>query len=239
MPLSKVQFAPGIDKQITTYGAEGKWVDSKNVRFRNGLPEKIGGWSKVQQERLVGVSRSSHAWVSLNGVRYIALGTDRKLYVYSEGVSYDITPLRLEASLSNPFTTNGTATVSVAHTSHGASVGDFVTFDSFSAINGLDMNGEFEVTTVTDANNYTVTHTNSASGSTSGGGGSGNAKYQLPVGAARSSYGFGWGTGTWGTTTGADGWGEARQGSNLILEATSWSFDTFGEDLLALRANPF
>ena len=237
MPLSKVQFAPGIDKQITTYGAEGKWVDSKNVRFRNGLPEKIGGWSKVQQERLVGVARSSHAWVSLNGVRYIAIGTDRKLYVYSEGVSYDITPLRLEAALSNPFTTNGTATVSVAHTSHGASVGDFVTFDSFSAINGLDMNGEFEVTTVTDANNYTVTHTNSASGSTSGGGGSGNAKYQLPVGAARSSYGFGWGTGTWGTTTGADGWGEARQGSNLILEATSWSFDTFGEDLLALRGD--
>jgi hypothetical protein len=85
MPLTKIQFAPGIDKQNTEYGAEGRWTDSDLVRFRYGLPEKIGGWTKLIQEKLIGVVRDMHAWSDLNGIRYMALGTDRKLYVYSEG----------------------------------------------------------------------------------------------------------------------------------------------------------
>ena len=146
MPLVKAQFQPGIDKQTTTYGAEGKWIDSKNVRFRTGLPEKIGGWEKiVVGKTIIGVVRGSHAWVSNSGVRHLALGTDRKLYVYIEGTFFDITPIRLEAALTNPFTTNGTTTVTVAHTSHGAAVGDFVTYDSFSTLDALDMNQEFEI----------------------------------------------------------------------------------------------
>ena len=234
MPLVKAQFQPGIDKQTTTYGAEGKWIDSKNVRFRTGLPEKIGGWEKiVVGKTIIGVVRGSHAWVSNSGVRHLALGTDRKLYVYIEGTFFDITPIRLEAALTNPFTTNGTTTVTVAHTSHGAAVGDFVTYDSFSTLDALDMNQEFEIITVPDANSYTITHTTTATGSTAGGGGTGNAKYQVSVGPAISIYGFGWGTDTWSS----DGWGDPSTSSSVTLEATYWSFDTFGEDLLATRVN--
>jgi hypothetical protein len=229
MPLAKLQIAPGIDKQDTEYGAEGRWIDSDNVRFHYGLPQKVGGWLKLIQETLIGVARDIHTWTSLDGVRYTALGTDRKLYLYSEGVAYDITPIRLEAALTNPFTTNATTTVTVAHTSHGASEGDFVTFDSFSAIDGLDMNKEFEITTVVDANSYKVTHTSQASGSTSGGGGSGNAKYQISVGVAEATYGYGWGTDAWNV----DAWNTPRSTSTVTLDARNWSFDNFGEDLIA------
>ena len=232
MTLIKAQFAPGIDKQTSTYGAEGKWVDSKNVRFRTGLPEKIGGWEKVVDKNIAGAVRGIKAWVSNTGVRYVALGTDRKLYVYSEGVFYDITPIRkTTSSLANPFTTNGTTTVSVADANHGAAVGDFVTFDSYSAIDGLDMNNEFEVTSVTSSSVYTVTHTSTASGSTSGGGGTGNAKYQITSGTNKAAFGFGWGTGAWNVGT----WNTPRSTSSIQLDATYWSLDTFGEDLLAIR----
>ena len=233
MALIKAQFEAGIDKQTTTYGAKGRWIDSKNVRFRTGLPEKIGGWSKVvtPETRLCGVVRATTAWVSLTGVRHLALGTDRKLYIYVEGRFYDITPIRLEAALTNPFTTNGTTTVTVTHSSHGAAQGDFVTFDSFSAIDGLDMNNEFEVTEVIDGNSYKITHTSAASGSTSGGGGSGNAKYQITTGTNKASFGFGWGTGAWSDGT----WNTPRTTSSIQLEASYWVFDTFGEDLLAIR----
>ena len=237
MPLLKLNIAAGIDKQDTEYGVEGRWIDSDNVRFHYGLPQKVGGWQKLIQDTLIGVARDIHTWTSLDGVRYTALGTDRKLYLYSEGVAYDITPLRLEAALTNPFTTNGTTTVTVAHTSHGAAQGDFVTFDSFSAIDGLDMNKEFQITEVVNANSYKVTHTSQASGSTSGGGGSGNAKYQISVGVASSTYGYGWGTHTWNspdyTNPSDPGWNEPRKTSNVTLDARNWSFDNFGEDLIA------
>ena len=241
MALIKASFAPGIDKQTTTYGAEGRWVDSKNVRFRSGLPEKIGGWSKVvPTKKIAGVARSSIAWVSLTGVRHLALGTDRKLYIYTEGQFYDVTPIRLEAALTGPFAmTSGSPTVTVTHASHGASIGDFVTFDSFSTAQGLDMNNEFEVTSVVDGNNYTVTHTSNATGTASSQGGSGNAKYQINVGTDRSAFGFGWGTGAWNQPRqnigGGSGWNRPGLTTTIALEATYWQFDTFGEDLLAIR----
>ena len=189
MPLIKAQFAAGIDKQTTTYGAEGRWIDSKNVRFRSGLPEKVGGWSKVVTgKKIAGVARASTAWVSLAGVRHLALGTDRKLYIYVEGVFYDITPIRLEAALTGPFAmTSGSPIVTVTHSSHGAAQGDFVTFDSFSTAQGLDMNNEFEVTEIVDGNTYKVTHTSNASGTASSQGGTGNAKYQITIRTTYSS----------------------------------------------------
>jgi hypothetical protein len=241
MALVKTTFAPGIDKQTTTYGAEGRWVDSKNVRFRTGLPEKVGGWSKVvPTKKIAGVARASIAWVSLTGVRHLALGTDRKLYIYTEGQFYDVTPIRLEAALTNPFAmTSGSPTVTVTHSSHGASVGDFVTFDSFSTAQGLDMNNEFEITSIVDGNNYTVTHTSNASGTQPSQGGSGNAKYQINVGTDRSAFGFGWGTGAWNqprqSIGGGAGWNRPGLTTTIALEATYWMFDTFGEDLLAIR----
>ena len=177
--------------------------------------------------------RDTHSWVSLDGTRYLALGTDRKLYLYTDGSVIDIMPIRETQALTNPFTTNGTTTVTVTDTGHGAIVGDFVTFDSFSAIDGLDMNQEFEVITVPTANTFTVTHTSAASGSTSGGGGSGNAKYQINVGPTNSTYGYGWGTGTWSLST----WDTARSSSTVVLDSRSWSLDNFGEDLIATALN--
>jgi hypothetical protein len=201
MPLTKLNFAPGIDKQNTEYGAEGRWIDSDNVRFHYGLPQKVGGWQKLIDDTLIGVARDIHAWTSLDGVRYTALGTDRKFYIYTEGTIADVTPIRkTTSSISNPFTTNGTNNVTVTDNGHQATLGDFVTFDSFSAIDGLDMNAEFEITSITDSNNYVVTQTSNASGSTSGGGG------------------------TWNTP---------RSTSTVTLDGRNWSFDNFGEDLIA------
>ena len=233
MKLVDLKFKPGVDKQDTAYSAgdQRKYVDSDFVRFHYGKPERWGGWTNLPNpnKTIVGVVRDTHSWVGLDGLRYLALGTDRKLYIYNEGAMYDITPIRETQALTNPFTTNGTTTVSVADTGHNAIQGDFVTFDSFSSIDGLDMNQEFEIISITDANNYTVTHTSTASGSTSGGGGSGNAKYQINVGPATSTYGLGWGTDTWSSGT----WGTASSASDVVIVGRNWSLDNFGEDLIA------
>jgi len=233
MPLTNFRPAPGINKEVTDYTGEGKWVDSDNVRFFQGLPQKIKGWEKFVSTTLVGVVRDQHAWVSLDGTRYDALGTDRKLYVYSEGLVTDITPIRATEALTDPFTTNGTATVLVTDSGHGASTGDFVTFDSFSTIDGLDMNQEFEITEVVNTSAYTVTHTSTASGSTAGGGGTGNAAYQIQIGPEFSVPAYGFGTDTWGS----GGWGDPSTSSNVTLEARQWSLDNYGEDLIATVLN--
>ena len=237
MKLVDLKFQPGIDKQDTAYSAgdQRKYVDSNLVRFHYGKPERWKGWTYLPDpnKTVVGVVRDTHSWIGLDGTRYLALGTDRKLYLYSGSALYDITPIRETAALTNPFTTNGTTTVSVTDADHGAIEGDFVTFDSFSTIDGLDMNNEFEVTTYVDANTYKVTHTDTASGSTSGGGGSGNANYQINIGETASTYGYGWGTDTW--STGA--WDEPSTSSDVTVFARSWSLDNFGEDLIATVLN--
>ena len=237
MQLVDLKFLPGIDKQDSAYSAgdQRKYIDSDFVRFHYGKAERWGGWRYLPSPNVtvVGVVRDTHSWVSLNGTRYLALGTDRKLYLYTDGSVIDITPLRETQALTNPFTTNGTTTVTVTDTSHNAKAGDFVTFDSFSAIDGLDMNQEFEITSITSANAYTVTHTGTASGSTSGGGGSGNAKYQISIGPSISTYGYGWGTDTWSSGT----WGTASSSSTVVLAARVWSLDNFGEDLIATALN--
>ena len=233
MPLINFRPAPGINKEVTDYTGQGKWTDGDMVRFFQGSAQKIKGWEKFINTTLVGVARDMHAFIGLDGTRYLAVGTDRKLYIVVEGLAYDITPIRETQALTNPFTTNGTTSVSVADTAHGAIQGDFVTFDSFSAIDGLDMNKEFEITSITDNNNYVVTATSAASGSTSGGGGSGNAKYQISIGPEVSTSAFGWGTDTWG----AGGWGSPSTSSTVTLEARQWSLDNFGEDLVATVLN--
>ena len=237
MKLVDLKFQPGIDKQDTAYSAgdERKYVDSDFVRFHYGKPERWKGWTYLPNpnKTIVGVVRETHSWVGLDGIRYLALGTDRKLYIYTEGAVYDITPIRATESLTNPFTTNGTTTVSVADAAHGANVGDFVTFDSFSSIDGLNMNQEFEITSITSASVYTVTHTSTASGSTSGGGGSGNASYQIITGPSTSTYGYGWSTDTWSTST----WNTPRSSSSVVVDARNWSLDNFGEDLIATVLN--
>tara|TARA_R110000803_G_scaffold25935_2_gene61839 strand:- start:1999 stop:3855 length:1857 start_codon:yes stop_codon:yes gene_type:complete len=243
MPLTKISFAPGIDKQDTEYGAAGRWTDSDFVRFRYGLPEKIGGWIYLINDTLIGVARDMHAWTSLDGVRYTAIGTDRKLYVYTEGLAYDVTPVRrTSGTLTNPFATvNNSATVTVTDNGHGATVGDFVKFSNGSTtnvVNNLEMNAEFEVTTVVNNNSYTVTYKNSSgtltlASATGSVGGNVTAVYQIAVGTAVSQYGYGWGTYQWGK----EAWGTPRSSSNVTIEGRNWSFDNFGEDLLATVNN--
>tara|TARA_A100001391_G_scaffold1659_1_gene1895 strand:- start:1827 stop:3653 length:1827 start_codon:yes stop_codon:yes gene_type:complete len=233
MPLVNFRPAPGINKEVTDYTGQGKWTDGDMVRFFQGSAQKIKGWERFLSTTLVGVVRDQHAWVSLDGTRHNAFGTDRKLYVYQEGVAYDITPIRETQALTNPFTTNATTSVVVTDTAHGAQKGDFVTFDSFSAIDGLDMNKEFEITSIANNNAYVVTTTAAASGSTSGGGGTGNAKYQITIGPEFSVPAYGWGTDTWGSST----WGTPSSTSNVTLEARQWSLDNFGQKLIATVLN--
>ena len=234
MPLVNFRPAPGINKEVTDYTGQGKWTDGDMVRFFQGSAQKIKGWERFLSTTLVGVVRDQHAWIALDGTRYDAFGTDRKLYVFEEGRAYDITPLRkTTSSISNPFTTNATTSVVVTDTGHGAQKGDFVTFDSFSAIDGLDMNKEFEITSVANTNAYVVTATSAASGSTSGGGGTGNIKYQINIGPELSTSAFGWGTDTWGSST----WGTPSSTSNVTLEARQWSLDNFGQLLIATVLN--
>ena len=233
MPLVNFRPAPGINKEVTDYTGQGKWTDGDMVRFFQGSAQKIKGWEKFINTTLVGVARDMHAYIALDGTRYNVVGTDRKLYVIEEGLAFDITPIRETQALTNPFTTNATTSVVVTDTSHGAQKGDFVTFDSFSAIDGLDMNKEFEITSIANNNAYVVTTGSAASGSTSGGGGSGNAKYQITIGPETSVPAFGWGTDAWNVST----WGTPRSTSNVTLEARQWSLDNFGQVLIATALN--
>ena len=200
MPLASIKFAPGFDKQSTSYGSEGKWIDGENVRFRYGQPEKIGGWIDLTNDLLIGAVRDQHGWTSLDGTRHLALGTDKKLYLYVEGAIVDITPIRAtQANLTNPFvTTSGSPIVTVTDAGHGAGPGDFVTFSNADAVGGLDMNAEFEITAVASSSVYTVTHSsNASSGATGGGSSTVDVDYQISVGPETNIYGYGWGISAW------------------------------------------
>src|SRR6056300_35645 len=239
MPLTKLQIAPGIDKQNTEYGAEGKWIDCDNVRFRYGLPEKIGGWTKVTSDALVGATRAILTYSALNGVKYAIYGTNKKLYAYSEESYADITPTRSTGTgnITDFSVTSGSSTVTVTDTSHGALIGDFVTIASVSgAVGGIaaeDLQGEFEILTVPDADTYTIeakaSATSTANGSTA------NATYQVNTGAAVSLFGYGWGAGTWSTST----WDTSREGltgaEGVLLQSSKWALDNWGEDVLSLQ----
>ena len=225
MPLASTKFKAGFDKQSTSYAAEGKWVDGENIRFRYGQPEKIGGWKELVSDKLIGVVRDIFGWVSLDGTRHLALGTDRKLYLYVDGAIADITPIRAtQANLTNPFvTTSGSAVVTVTDTDHGALVGDFVTFSNASSVGGLDMNAEFEITSVTSSDVYTVTHSsNASSGATGGGSSTVDCEYQINVGTTSGVYGYGWGTSAW---NGIGSSGRTTDQLNEALDATETDVD--------------
>ena len=245
MALIKVQIIPGIDKQDTEYGAEGKWVDCDNVRFRYGLPEKIGGWSKVNTSALVGSARGIITWFSLDGDQYTITGTNKKLYAYQNQAWYDITPIRESgASITNFTTTSGSTTVTVTDATHGAIEGDFVTISSVSGtangITAANLQGEFEIQSVTDTNNYVITAKAAASG-TGASGVTGTAEYQINTNPAFSVLGYGWGTGPWGGVGSGPGWGTSRaslSGSNNVqLDSGKWSLDNWGEDVLCQQLN--
>ena len=205
------------------------------------LPEKIGGWAKTTTEALVGAARGIINWFSLDGDQYLMTGTNKKLYVYQNQVFYDITPIRVSgASITEFTTTSGSTTVTVTDATHGAIEGDFVTISSVSGTaNGItasNLEGEFEIQSVTDTNNYVITAKAAASGSGASGR-TGTAEYQINTNPAFSIQGYGWGAGTWGLST----WNTTRAGlaspDSVQLDSGKWSLDNWGEDILAQQLN--
>jgi len=237
MPLTKLTFKPGIDKQNTEYGAEGGWIDCDNVRFRYGLPEKIGGWeSVIQPDRMIiGAARDQITWASNNATQLAAVGTHKKLYTVYNNTYYDITPL--STTLPAVFTfTSGTTIVDVLSTASGCLEGDFVTFSTVSGVsvvnvNNTNMENEFEIVNIIDADNFQVDvndlgivpGTVTASGTAAG------AAFQINTGVDSTVEGYGWGAGYYGAGT----WGTARSIPLSLQQARIWALDTFGEDLIA------
>ena len=239
MTLTKIQLKPGIQKQTSNLGASGGYTDCDNVRFRYGLPEKIGGWEQTQDYKLIGVARDAHHWVSLDGTRLSAIGTDKKLYVYANDILYDITPTRqTNSAVTSIFTTtNGSANVTVNVSGHNANQGDIVTFSGTTSLSGTsftadDFNRSFEVKSVTNTNAFVIQQdTTESTGSVTTG--TATATFDISIGPAFSTYGYGWGTSTWNTET----WGTARSTSNVTLDGRDWSLDNFGENLIATVLN--
>jgi len=239
MTLTKIQLNPGIQKQTSSLGVSNGYVDCDNVRFRYGLPEKIGGWEKTTDSKLIGVARDAHHWVALDGTRLAALGTDKKLYIYANSILYDITPVRqTNSSVSNIFTTtNGSANVTVNITGHGANAGDIVTFSGTTGLSGTSFTAEqfdrsFEVKSVTSTNAFVIQQdaTESTGTATTG---TATAVFDIAIAPAFSTFGYGWGTSTWNTET----WGTARSTSSVTLDGRDWSLDNFGELLIATALN--
>ena len=239
MALIDFKFLPGIDKQDTTSGAEQRWVDSDNVRFRYGLPEKVSGWSSLVTNTIVGVARREFAFVDLSGNRYVAIGTDKFLLIYFEGQLYDITPLKATLSAATIATTDTSAVCNITTgTNHNLSAGDIVLIDNVTLPAGtgyLDSDFEnklFQVTGIVSATEFTITQSTAAT-ATVATGGSIDIKPYEQVGPAEQSYGYGWGIDTWGSGA----WGEAASASDVSLEPGLWSLSNFGQVLVATIAN--
>jgi hypothetical protein len=239
MALIDFQVLPGIDKQDTTAGAEQRWVDCNNVRFRYGLPEKVGGWASLVTDTIVGVARREFAFVDLDGNRYVAIGTDKFLLIYFEGQLYDVTPLKATLTSATIATTSGSAICSITTSgNHNLSAGDIVLLDNVTLPGGTgyaDSDFEdklFQVTSVTSATVFTITQSSNATATVSTGG-SIDVKPYEPVGPSAQSYGYGWGTDTWGT----GGWGDASSANDVSLEPGLWSLSNFGQVLIATIAN--
>jgi hypothetical protein len=245
--LTKIKFAPGIDKQDTSVGAEGRWVDSDNVRFRYGLPEKVGGWQSLLTDTIVGVARKQHAFVDTDGNRYVALGTDKFLLLYFEGQLFDITPLQT-AITGATFTFNGTTTVTLTTSAdHGIGVGDIIRLSATTLPGGTtgvttatfnDIN--FQVLSVPTSTTLTIQA--ATAGSASSGGSVTITPYEV-VGPAAQSYGYGYGIGNYGgTITGvsqteldgslnADTAGTGGSGTAVTVDSTT-GFDSAGTILV-------
>ena len=210
MPLQKLQFTPGIQHDGSRYSSSGSWSEADKVRFRAGAPEKIGGWQPSVLQQFLGTCRQLFAFSDLTGNYYLGIGTHLKYYLERGGSMYDITPLRSTITpasippLSNPFTTtNGSANVLVTIANHGASIGDFVTFSGMTAVGGLTLNGEYQITSnnvnLLTSSTFNITAATAATSSANGGGTVGNkAEFQINIGTNSTLYGNGWGAGTWG-----------------------------------------
>jgi len=237
MPVTKLQFPkPGINQQDSAYGAQGGWISSDNVRFRYGVPEKIGGWQPVSINQIIGNPTAIHNYVSNDGQSLSAIATNAKLYILYNNTFYDVTPL--STTIPAVFTmTSGTTLVNVLSTSSGVAAGDFVTFSSVSGVSVSNTNitnttmaSQFQVYNTVDANNFTINldglgtpGTVTTSGSAAG------AAFQITAGFPNTQYGNGWSAGTWGTGT----WGTYSTVNVKTFDTRVWVLDNFGQDLIA------
>jgi hypothetical protein len=240
MPLQKIQFKPGFNKQQTATGAEGQWIDGDNVRFRYGQPEKIGGWEQLVAGTMAGPVRDQHTWTDLNGVRYAALGTSKVLIIYYEGAFYDITPLDAAISGFTFSSTTGSATVTLNKTAHGVAEGSYILFSGVTLPSGGETgfsagqftNNTYEVITADD-DSFTITMSTVESGSGMSAQGAATVTPYITIGPVFETPSYGWGTGQWGE----ESWGTARSSSTVVLDPGSWSLDNYGQVLVATVRN--
>ena len=241
MPLTKLQFKPGINREITKYSNEGGWVDCDKVRFRFGYPEKFGGWEKMSGNTYQGTARRLHNWLALDGSNFLGVGTHLKYYIEEGGTFNDVTPIRSSTTNSTTFSaTNGSANITVTESNHGAAENDFVTFSNAVSLGGLVtasiLNAEHQIVSVTNANTYVITVSVTANASDSGNGGSAtDAEYQLTVGLDSQVGGTGWGAGLFGgTTAGAltTQLAEALDDSETAIDVDSATGITAGDTIL-------
>ena len=203
MPLQKLQFRPGLNREGTDYSNEGGWFDGDKIRFRSGFPEKIGGWTQVSNEQYAGICRSLWVWSDADageGNVYIGAGTSKKYYIYFTGLYNDITPIIETSTLTNPFTTaNGSSIVTVTDVNYQPAIGDYVIYSGSTPFAGIDVQGEYQVQNILSSSTYTIDVSVSAS-STATGGGTVTVQYEYPSGLDVYSIGTGWGSGPWSLT---------------------------------------
>ena len=235
MPLKKLVFKSGVDRENTRYANEGGWFDCDKIRFRQGSPEKIGGWTRISANTFIGTARSLRAWTTLGSIPLVGVGTHKKFYIEQGGAYYDVTPLRKTTTNAATLSaSNGSTTITVTDNGHGVGVGDFVTFSGFVTLGGnitaTVLNTEHIVTNVTSSNVYTFTATATATGSDSGNGTSGAdevVQYQENIGKEGQTPLTGWGAGAWnesGTTWNNSG--------TTTFGIRLWHQQNFGEDLI-------
>ena len=253
MPLSKLQFQPGINRESTSYSNEGGWFDVDKMRFRAGYPEKIGGWVRLGLKSFLGTCRALHAWRTINLDNYLGLGTNLKYYIEEGEGYYDITPIRATTTAGGVTfaAVNGSSVLTISDTAHGAVAGDFVTFTGATSLGGnitaAILNQEYQIATIVNDNSYTIVAraVNTvaditvdgqytpvpvlANASDSGNGGASVVgAYQINTGLNTSLYGNGWGASFWGRGT----WGSGASIDALTDTLRVWSHDNFGEDLI-------
>ena len=247
MPLSKLQFKPGVNREVTAYTNEGGWFDIDYVRFQKGFPEKIGGWQKRGSDNYLGTARALHPWVTLDRDQFLGIGTNLKYYIDRGGEYNDITPIRATTAAGDVTfsATNGSSTLVVADTGHGAVAGDFVTFTGAVTLGGNItanvLNQEYQITLIVDVNSYQITARTADSlinspvvpvvanaSDTGNGGTSVIGAYQINTGLDTVVRASGWGAGTWSRGT----WGSASTDAIVSNTLRLWSNDNFGEDLL-------
>lgn len=244
MPLQKLQFKPGVNRDQTNYTNEGGWYAGDKIRFRSGQPQKIGGWLKSNAQVLIGVCRQMFTWITSYSDNYMAVGTNKKLYIDAGAQLYDITPVQHTSTTlgaaAGPFTsTNGSAIMMVSYASDLAytpEVGNYVTFYGATGLGGnitaniLNANYGYEILAVnTTAHIYTIRLTVVANTSDTGhGGATVTAKYDIDTGPLINVYGYGWGAGVWGR----GGWGSGSV-TPVIIYQRDWFFDNFDNDLVA------